>query len=388
MAAIGLGCTAFPPTAGAVDDLQVLKDGRIMVGQRYGYVDGKYLREREYVAVLERDGSAQSDFGDGGVIATPGGTAAAATRDGKVIVVSGRRGWVSVYRYRANGTLDRSFSKKGRDGVSRVSVKIATISPEDVVVRRNGEILVGVIWYCHGATRGCGYTQSYLHLLRFSPKGRFRGFGGTLGNEIHGLSLAPGKKVLAVGYGDEGDSLAARFNARGQEDDTFDRDGWTVLSDVYELADVAAQSDGSAVIAASEGVVRLAPNGHRDQAFGASGLAVCPGPPQGIPNATIPGSFDAVAVQPDQRLLAAGTSCGLTRFTAQGLPDSSFAGGGRVEVPAESYSRVDVAAEPDGRIVTAAFSGKSRTFEVRRFLPDGTPDPSFGTAGTATIPVP
>ena len=71
------------------------------------------------------------------------------------------------------------------------------------------------------------------------------------------------------------------------------------------------------------------------------------------------------------------------------VPDSSFSGDGRATIAVADYNlaALAVAIAPDGKIVVAG-EGTSRTgspadwaIAVARFLPDGTPDPSFGADG-------
>ncbi len=388
LAGVALGVIANPATAWSIDDLEITGSGNIVVAGRDG---GEFLEGgRPVVAKFDSSGSLVTRFGGDGIITPPVGAAATVQPDGKIVVVGGSHGDVVIHRFRNNGTLDRSFSRKGKAGVTRLKAGIAEAGGEDVVVRANGEILVAAIWYCHGAVRGCYYTQSYLHLLRLNARGRFIRYGSTEATDVVGLSLAPRRKVLAVAFADEGDSeIAARFISRGNPDKTFGHDGRTLLSGerAFGPSDVAAQADGSPVIAMWHGLARLTSRGHSDSTFGTSGVATCqsfgPAPPVGYPEA-----LDAVEVQPDQRLVAVGRGCGLVRFTAEGQIDQTFGAGGRVNPGiANGYASSEVALQPDGRIVVAWWDSVQRGFKLARFLSDGSPDLSFGAAGTAFVPV-
>jgi uncharacterized delta-60 repeat protein len=115
--------------------------------------------------------------------------------------------------------------------------------------------------------------------------------------------------------------------------------------------------------------------------FGTNGFLVVEFP--GDPNSR----GNAIAVQTDGKVIVAGHAGGqaaLVRFDADGALDPSFGTGGRVLWACPGVCAVHgVTVQPDGRIV--ALATNSGDF-VARFLPDGTFDPSFGTAGVATLP--
>ncbi|WP_155981353.1 hypothetical protein [Nocardia sp. BMG111209] len=100
----------------------------------------------------------------------------------------------------------------------------------------------------------------------------------------------------------------------------------------------------------------------------------------------------AVAVQPDGRIVAAGTThdavrgdnFAVVRYLPDGTEDPGF--GDKGIVSADFDGGDDVAAavlvQPDGRIVAVGTShGDGDTVAVARFRPDGRPDPGFGAAG-------
>jgi uncharacterized delta-60 repeat protein len=68
----------------------------------------------------------------------------------------------------------------------------------------------------------------------------------------------------------------------------------------------------------------------------------------------------------------------LVRYNADGSPDASFGGGDGI-VTTDLGTRSDgiraLALQPDGRIVAAGSAGEQ--LALARYLPDGTPDPSF-----------
>ncbi len=102
----------------------------------------------------------------------------------------------------------------------------------------------------------------------------------------------------------------------------------------------------------------------------------------------------AIVQQPDGRLLATGYYRNYpeaprylaVRFTASGQRDLSFGNGGMAEMDIIGEAS-GLALQADGKIVIAGshtFTNPSN-FTAVRLLPDGTPDPSFGVNGVATI---
>jgi uncharacterized delta-60 repeat protein len=103
----------------------------------------------------------------------------------------------------------------------------------------------------------------------------------------------------------------------------------------------------------------------------------------------------AVLVQPDGRIVAAGTTAGsvaLLRALPDGRPDASFSGDGVALVPGlAAYvgdgvldRSADVALQPDGKLLVANRTADG-DFAVARLTVDGQLDASFGTAGVATV---
>lgn len=114
-----------------------------------------------------------------------------------------------------------------------------------------------------------------------------------------------------------------------------------------------------------------------------------------------PSHASGVAIQPDGRIVAAGATdraevgsvFAVTRYLADGGLDPSFDGDG---IALTGFGRdgdvaLDVAVQPDGKIVAAGTS-IARTgpaeFALARYNPDGSLDPSFGDQGRAITPLP
>src|SRR5581483_4459314 len=148
-------------------------------------------------------------------------------------------------------------------------------------------------------------------------------------------------------------------------------------------------SIGAALLAVAVGLAHAAtalagPSGTLDPSFGGTGIVT-------VPVGHLDDFAFALALQPDGRIVAAGSSAAsdddflALRLRADGTLDPSFAAGGvRTFDLAGGFERARaVALDGDGRIVLAGFSRvtSGEDFAVARLLADGTPDATFGTGG-------
>jgi uncharacterized delta-60 repeat protein len=147
---------------------------------------------------------------------------------------------------------------------------------------------------------------------------------------------------------------------------------------------MAIQRDGKIVAAglANTGgdydfaLARYNDDGTLDTTFGAGGKVLT----------DVSGDAYALAVQPDGRIVAAGTSntdFALIRYHRDGSLDTTL-GGGRAltDFGGNDYAYA-LAIRPDGKIVVAGFSDVygSNDFALTRYHNDGTPDSTFGGGG-------
>jgi uncharacterized delta-60 repeat protein len=129
-------------------------------------------------------------------------------------------------------------------------------------------------------------------------------------------------------------------------------------------------------------LARYNTDGSLDVSFGSAGNVMT-----GFTNDD--GAAWAVTLQPDGKIVAAGSAFGtntfldfaLSRYHADGSLDASFGGDGKVTTDiAGNYDEVSaVAVQSDGKIVVAGFAGPE--FGLARYDVDGALDVSFGTAG-------
>jgi uncharacterized delta-60 repeat protein len=108
-----------------------------------------------------------------------------------------------------------------------------------------------------------------------------------------------------------------------------------------------------------------------------------------------------IAVQPDGKIVVAGTTGDLSFLLARYLPDGSldpsFGDGGYVETQVGGWGFASsIALQPDGKIVVAggSYQGESSNpevleeFSLVRYNPNGSLDTSFGTDGIASTVIP
>jgi uncharacterized delta-60 repeat protein len=274
----------------------------------------------------------------------------------------------------APGDLDPTF---GDGGVAEPTQGLGTV----MALQPDGMILVG------------GYTFPWeLGVARYTPQGRLdRSFGsrgvavGPSGRAT-GLAIQPDGKIVATGYLADGSMSVVRFTRAGSLDASFGSGG-VVTGPQGDGSAIAVQDNGKIVVVGTSGdpfssfaaitAFRLQPDGLPDAGFGSNGFVRTP---IGL------GSVGRdVALQPDGKIVVAGSSDGMTlvRYETDGSLDPSFGSGGiaKSAAPGPSWAE-SVVLQGDGRILAAGGAGTSMA--VARFLLDGRPDPSFGSRGVTT----
>ncbi len=100
-----------------------------------------------------------------------------------------------------------------------------------------------------------------------------------------------------------------------------------------------------------------------------------------------------IALQNDGKIVVTGSLSGqivLIRYNANGTLDNSFGKGGILQstlISNAGGSKIII--QPDGKyVIVGSFGSPNSTQFVARFLPDGTPDSSFGNGGITTINIP
>lgn len=298
--------------------------------------------------------------------------------DGKKVVTGGFsrvNGTPSpqLMRFNTNGSIDAAFQQNV--GTVGAVYRVGQFS--------NGQLLLTS--FTSSPLRAGGIARN--NILRLNADGTAdasfnTGTGTTAaasGSSVDFSLPLPNGQVLATGYFDNFDGVAVnnivRLTTSGGVDATFNPGG--AGSDDY-IGTSALLPSGKILIAgyfatyngvSRNGLARLNADGTLDATF--------------VPSLPAQSSIDNFVVQPDGRILAAGsfsTTSGLVRLLADGSPDNSFTApanysGGSVY----AYYGNGVEVQSDGKILVAFHDGTT-ALPVARLNSNGSVDPSFTPA--------
>jgi len=294
------------------------------------------------VPALAQDGAPDLTFGTNGYAITnvthnaDEGSCVVLQTDGKIILggvstVNSTQPFALV-RYWPNGKVDSSFGVNGR------------------------------------AVAGFGATNSYLTTIKLQQDG----------------------KIVAAGHDDAGNFMLMRFKTNGIVDSAFGVNGRVVTNFTTSSVGTNAmdmQTNGYIVVAGTVGgdigVARYKTDGSLDAGFGTAGIKII--------DLGANETANAVIIQPGGKILIGGGSQTgaviqllLVRCNTNGDVDATFGTGGKTTLlPLPTYNLVNAfALQPDGKIVAA---GRAQYFKsafcVTRFSANGIPDSSFGING-------
>ena len=296
------------------------------------------------------------------------------------------------------GTLDTTFSG---DGQVVTTLTTGLDFASEVVVQTDGKIVVV------GQTSGQG---TRVGLVRYNADGSFdttfSGDGKVFTNITRGrefgldVALQPdGKILVSGGIGLLGGRCGIfRYDTNGSLDPTFSGDGRQAINFTAgwdSCYDTLVQTDGKIVtggVAAGQGtratLLRLNENGSLDPTFSGDGKLI-----RNFSNRT--DYFDALALQADGKIVAAGTADWdrrpsrliLARYNTDGSPDTGFSGDGVIQLntSAPFDGAYAVTIQADQAIVVGGQVGQRMI--VLRYLPDGTPDLTFSGDGRVVTEV-
>ncbi|MBI4740881.1 MAG: hypothetical protein HY777_04860 [Betaproteobacteria bacterium] len=341
----------------------LLPDGRLLVaGSTW---DRQTNLQKLLVARYGATGTLDASFGSGGVTTTQvlptsnGSFANAMTvqPDGKIILAGatqfdGANFETALARFNTDGSLDASF---GVNGVVATRIGNGVTSIQDGGV---DETFAALALLPDGRIVAAGYAKiggNYvLAIARYNTNGGLDisfGSGGIVTTNtggdpyLTGAVLQPDGKIVVAGgatpSGGVDTALLVRYNSNGSLDSSFGSAGvvYTTggLNQLWFNA-LLRQPDGK-LVGAGRGyrggqyvfaLARFNSDGSPDTSFGSSGIVTA-----------APGSHDsirAVVLQPDGKLVAGGHSqsssnvyvSAMARYSAEGVPDSSFGSGGLV----------------------------------------------------------
>lgn len=394
---------ADPVVAGGdVLDVAVAPDGGLVIAGSFSSVLGSTRRS---LARLEPDGALDQGFAP--VIAFGG----APTRvedvdvltDGRILIggefaSAGGRLFLRVGRLLADGTGDTTFESPGFDeGV----VHSVAAQPD------GGVVAVGD--FPHLFERDTGVEIRQAGVARLTEDGHYDPtlVDPLVDGSVRWASVLADGDVLVAGTFHEVDHREMDFVARllpsaalrpGSLDPTFGHNGITGSRRArWEFGtDLALRANGGVVTAGTAygnggrfSVVRHTVDGDLDPAFGVSG---------GVRTNFTPSDdwAHAVAVQSDGRVVAAGHAGGPTgtmavaRYLRDGRLDPSFGNGGKVTLDfgPGAEAAYDVAVQADGKIVLAGVEVRSQArVALARLRVDGSLDPTFDHDGRVVTDV-
>jgi uncharacterized delta-60 repeat protein len=317
--------------------------------------------------------------------------------DGKIVVAGYHDGEFALARYNTGGSLDPTF-----DGDGRVTTSFGAGANADawaVVLQADGKIVAAGPTSSGGANSDFAlarYNADGALDTTFDGDGKVTTPVGTGSDEASALALQSDGKLVAAGWS-SGDFALVRYNADGALDTSFDGDG-KLTTAVGAGADAAygvkVQADGKIVAAGSSSnganmdvaVVRYASDGSLDAGFDGDGKVTTP----------IGSSDDeayALALQADGKIVAAGYSgafrdFALVRYDTGGALDTTFDGDGKLttDFATSDDEAWALAVQPDGKLVAAGSS--SENFALARYASDGSLDASFDGDGRVTTNFP
>ncbi len=342
-----------------------LNDGRIVLAGTIYRINNI---GRVGIGRVFADGSLDHTYNDFGTGANGVVHAIEVATDGKIIIGGEFTGYNgspmnNVARLLPDGPIDTTFQIGGG---SEWTVYDVSAGPD-------GSVAVGG-WFHKFA------GDSIEHTVRLDSSGSLDpGFNSGTGPNyaVYATLARPDGKVLVGGYFTQIDGVAkhriAQFNPDGSLDTDFNPTSTTINGSSGPVHCLGIQSDGKILAAgfftsynqtSARYIARLFPDGTRDTTF--------------APSLTLNDEVNAIAVQSDGKIIAAGsfTSMGrIFRLNTDGSMDSSFVvgSGANNEVHAlalDAFGNILVG----GRFTS--FNGQPRSKLVRLF-PDGSVDGTF-----------
>ncbi len=240
----GLVRTGFGSEGASASAIVIQSDGKIIAaGTKYIVFSNEEQSDTDFaLARYNSDGSLDSTFGGGGLVATDfnqnvdQALEILLQPDGNIVAAGTASSMTTSYdfgfaRYLSNGTLDTTF---GRGGTAEFDLGGGTIDlARSAVLQPDGKIVAaGTIF------QSDGFHENFA-VLRLQPNGRpdrrFAQNGvaqidfGSFFQSAYGVALQADGKIVTAGYADtegsDSDFLLARLNRNGTLDTSFGAGG-------------------------------------------------------------------------------------------------------------------------------------------------------------------
>lgn len=286
------------------------------------------------------------------------------------------------------GAVDRSFGDRGRVYTDFSGPGFIVDGVSSVFVQPDGRILAS------------GSANQRIGIARYLPNGALDSSFGTGGKALLGApndsgsvtAIQPDGKIVGVGYSPQAwpqtPMFLFRTDSSGNPDATFGTNGFVAISGPSTPNSPGGsflQADGRIVLVANSGstifATRYLSNGTIDPSYNGTGVAP--------PAAMDPQNPVRAALLPDGRVIAAvlrGYTVGLVRYSVNGTTDLDVS---LPVVDGHQPQPQSIATLADGRIVVG-FSlyrpGQLAQSAIARFMPGGSLDATFGSAGVVLLP--
>lgn len=356
----------------------------------------------DFDTTFSLDGKTSDPIGVGGSDVVRG---TAIQTDGKIVAAGpvhfGTNYSCGVARYNSDGTFDTLFDGDGKT-VVQINSRFECVA---VAIQSDGKIVIAGQVYGTNLDFAVARLNADGSLDNtFDGDGKMTTPVLSGDDSTFALAIQSDGKIVVAGqsYASNLDFAVIRLNTDGSLDTSFDADGkvTTAISSYEDLGRaVAIQTDGKIIVAGYSFtgtnydfvLVRYNTNGSLDTSFDGDGKAIT-----GVLSST--DQAYAVTIQADGKIIAAGYTYNgsnidfaLVRYNTNGSLDTSFDFDGRVITPVlTSTDQINaVSVQPDGKIVAAGQSrnGTYYDFALVRYNANGSLDTSFDTDGKLTTPI-
>ncbi|OAB54328.1 hypothetical protein [Pseudomonas thivervalensis] len=345
-------------------------------------------------------GDLDPSFGDGGtvVFTLAQGSFLGASKllsDGKIFSAGANADDVVLVRHLSNGDLDDSFGEHGITRIKlfpgvRIAKVVLNLQPNDhaFVFGSVGEKLEAILFLLRILPDGTLDT-------RFGMKGRVIINLPEGENIAHVVAVQPDGKIVLVarvvrGY-ENYDEVLLRLDSKGELDLTFGETGMVFVGKVHFSSLIVLPDDRLLFAGAKKGALlfaRYLSDGRPDPSFGEEGVVT-------IEVSQVQfAQILAAERQRDGKIVAVGSAeieskgahALIARINPDGSLDETFHHGTPAVIGFQGYEVQNhaVAIQSDNKIIAAGSSlgtEKTANFTLMRFLPNGAPDLEFGLHG-------
>jgi uncharacterized delta-60 repeat protein len=240
-----------------------------------------------------------------------------------------------------------------------------------------------------------------------------------------GRILVAGSVIVYTGNRANSQLGLARLTSAGAPDPSFDGDGYSIFSFFADQSSpyaIALQPDGKILVAVTHAysstppgrlsprsafyitIIRLLADGTPDVSFDGDGFASVSPPPGGVFDPApdpVGAAVNAMVLRPDGHILIAGGHWNAGRpnptamvvaLNADGTLDTTFGNGGYVESARPESHFLSLSRLTDGSVLLGGWSREGPTATswdllFEKLQSGGSPDPTFGVGGVATLNV-